>query len=201
LLLSLFPRVAIPFVLAILLGTPGPAPAADSLAGQLLVAAPGMSDPRFAETVILVVRHDNTGAMGIVINRPVAAMSLDDLLSSIGQPPVGAEEEIVIHTGGPMQQQVGFLLHSPDYKTEGTLRVTDQIAMTSRPEMITDMAAGKGPRQFLLAFGYAGWGPGQLEGEMMHGDWFAVPTDTAIVFDDDDSTKWQRASERRGVDL
>lgn len=196
-----FPRVAALFILATVLSAPEPVMAADSLAGQLLVASPSMSDPSFAQTVILMVRHDSTGAMGIVINRPVAEMSLDDLLSSTGQAPSGSDQRIVIHAGGPVQQQLGFLLHSTDYATEDTLKITDQIALSSRPEVMADLAGGKGPRQYLLAFGYAGWGPGQLEGEMMHGDWFTVPIDPAIVFDDDDLAKWPRAAGRRGIDL
>lgn len=180
-----------------------PATAADgnSLAGQLLVAAPGMPDPRFAETVIFMVRHDRTGAMGIVVNRPVGMVSLEELLSSTGQDLDGIQGEIVVRTGGPVGQDMGFLLHSTDYKTEGTIQITERIAMSGRPEVMADVARGKGPRRFLLAFGYAGWSAGQLEREMSHADWFGVPADDAIVFDDNDMTKWQRASSRRGIDL
>jgi putative transcriptional regulator len=185
------------------LAPPLPAVAADgnSLAGQLLVAGPGMPDPRFAETVIFMLRHDSTGAMGIVINRPVGVMSLEDILRSTGQDPQGVEGEIIVHTGGPVGPELGFLLHSTDYKTEGTLQITERIAMSGRPEVMADVARGKGPRLLLLAFGYAGWSAGQLEGEMTHANWFSVPADEAIIFDDNDSTKWQRAAARRGIDL
>lgn len=190
-------------ILALLAALATPAAAADetSLAGQLLVAAPGMADPRFAETVIFMIRHDRTGAMGIVVNRPVGIMSLENILSSTGQDPKGAEGEIIVHTGGPVGQELGFLLHSTDYKTEGTIQITDRIAMTGRPEVMADVAKGKGPRLLLLAFGYAGWSAGQLEGEMTHAAWFSVPADEAIIFDDNDATKWRRASARRGIDL
>lgn len=191
--LTLMAVLALPF--------PGATADGNSLAGQLLVAAPGIPDPRFAETVILMVRHDKTGAMGIVVNRPVGVLSLDDLLSSTGQNPQGAEGEIIIHTGGPVGQELGFLLHSTDYKTEGTIQITEHIAMSGRPEVMADIANGKGPRQFLLAFGYAGWSAGQLESEMSQAAWFGVPADEAIIFDDNDLTKWQRASARRGIDL
>ena len=202
-LLSFFLRIAAIVTLVAALAAPPSAAAADanSLAGQLLVAAPGMSDPRFAETVIFMVRHDRTGAMGIVINRPVGVMSLEDILSSTGQDPQGAQGEIILHTGGPVGQELGFLLHSSDYKTEGTIQITDRIAMTGRPEVMADVAKGKGPRLLLLAFGYAGWSAGQLEDEMMRADWFSVPADEAIIFDDNDATKWQRASAKRGIDL
>ena len=198
----LFSRITALLVLAVAFALPWPAATAgETLAGKLLVAAPGMPDQRFAETVIFMVRHDSTGAMGIVVNRPVGVLSLDDLLSSTGQDPQGAEGEIIIHTGGPVGQDLGFLLHSTDYKTEGTIQITDRIAMSGRPEVMVDVAKGKGPRQFMLAFGYAGWSAGQLEGEMSHADWFSVPADEAIIFDDNDMTKWQRASSRRGIDL
>lgn len=200
---SLVSRFIAMLTLAAALALPVPEAVADgnSLTGQLLVAAPGMPDPRFAETVIFMVRHDQTGAMGIVVNRPVGVLSLEDLLSSTGQDPRGAEGEMIIHTGGPVGPDMGFLLHSTDYKTEGTIQITDRIAMSGRPEAMADIAKGKGPRQFLLAFGYAGWSPGQLENEMSHAAWFSVPPDEAIIFDDDDMTKWQRASARRGIDL
>ncbi|MGE0094248.1 MAG: YqgE/AlgH family protein [Alphaproteobacteria bacterium] len=200
---SLLPRIAAILVLAATFALSWTAAAEDgnSLAGQLLVAAPGMPDPRFAETVIFMVRHDRTGAMGIVINRPVGIMSLEDVLSSTGQDSQGVKGEIIVHTGGPVGQELGFLLHSIDYKTEGTIQITDRIAMSGRPEVIADVARGKGPRLLLLAFGYAGWSAGQLEGEMTHADWFSVPADEAIIFDDNDATKWQRASARRGIDL
>lgn len=171
------------------------------LTGQLLVAAPSMPDPRFAETVIFMVRHDSTGAMGIVVNRPVGVAALADLLKSTGQDATGVEGDIIVRTGGPVGQELGFLLHSTDYKTEGTIQVTDRIAMSGRPEVLADVAKGKGPRRVLLAFGYAGWSPGQLESEMMEGSWVTAPADDAIVFDDADATKWQRASARRGIDL
>lgn len=198
---SFLARIATILALLAALAAPGAAADEKSLAGQLLVAAPGMSDSRFAETVIFMIRHDRTGAMGIVVNRPVGIMSLEDILSSTGQNPTGAKGEIIVHTGGPVGQELGFLLHSTDYKTEGTIQITDRIAMTGRPEVMADVARGKGPRLLLLAFGYAGWSAGQLEGEMMHTDWFSVPADEAIIFDDNDTTKWQRASTRRGIDL
>lgn len=199
----LLSRIAAILLLAVTFALPGTAAAEDGnfLTGKLLVAAPGMPDPRFAETVIFMVRHDRTGAMGIVINRPVGIMSLEDVLRSTGQDSQGVEGEIIVHTGGPVGQELGFLLHSIDYKTEGTIQITDRIAMSGRPEVMADVARGKGPRLLLLAFGYAGWSAGQLEGEMTHADWFSIPADDAIIFDDNDATKWQRASARRGIDL
>jgi putative transcriptional regulator len=200
---SLLPRITAILALMAMLAPPLPAVAAEgnSLAGQLLVAAPGMPDPRFAETVIFMVRHDRTGAMGIVINRPVGVMSLEEILSSTGQDPQDAEGEIIVHTGGPVGPELGFLLHSTDYQTEGTIQITERIAMSGRPEVMADVARGKGPRLLLLAFGYAGWSAGQLEGEMTHANWFSVPSDEAIIFDNNDATKWQRAAARRGIDL
>lgn len=172
-----------------------------SIAGQLLIASPSMGDPRFAETVIFMVKHDKGGAMGIVVNRPVAVAPLAEMLEATGQDATGVEGQIVVRTGGPVEQRLGFMLHSTDYKTEDSIQVTDRIALSTRPEVLADVAQGKGPRRLLLAFGYAGWGPGQLEGEMARRDWVTAPADDAIVFDDADVTKWQRASARRGIDL
>lgn len=200
---SLLAKTAAALALLAALAMPPSAIAAkgDFLTGELLVAAPSMPDPRFAETVIFMVRHDSTGAMGIVVNRPVGVAALADLLKSTGQDATGVEGNIIVRTGGPVGQELGFLLHSTDYKTEGTIQVTDRIAMSGRPEVLADVAKGKGPRRVLLAFGYAGWSPGQLESEMIEGSWVTAPADDAIVFDDADATKWQRASARRGIDL
>ncbi len=173
----------------------------ESTTGQLLVAAPSMPDSRFAKTVIYMVRHDEAGAMGLVVNRPMGEVSFASLLEGLGIEADDAEGTIRIHYGGPVEYGQGFVLHSPEYVGEGTLVVDNGLALTSKADVVRDIAAGEGPRQSLVAFGYAGWAPGQLDAEMARDDWIAVPADAALVFDDQYEDKWRRALALRGVDL
>ncbi len=170
---------------------------AASFAGQFLVAAPDRGDPRFAETVILMVRHDETGAFGIVINRPVETRSLASLLEALGDKQPSAKGEVQIYAGGPVEPGVGFVVHSAEYHLASTVAIDGQVAVTSNAEVLRDMGAGKGPAQTLVAFGYAGWGPGQLENEMAQHAWFTEPEDPKLLFDPDRAGLWQRALDRR----
>jgi putative transcriptional regulator len=176
-------------------------PQPGGLAGQFLVAAEEMGDPRFVRTVILVIRHDATGAMGLVVNRPVGEVPMARLLEGIGLDATGVRGEVRLHYGGPVEPQQGLTLHSPEYTIDGTLRVTGDIAVTGNPEVLRAIGAGRGPKRYLVALGYAGWAPGQLEGEMKAGGWVAVPADAALTFDENYDTKWQRAMARRQVVL
>jgi putative transcriptional regulator len=170
---------------------------ATSLAGQFLVAAPDMGDPRFSETVILMVKHDETGAFGIVINRPVETRSLASLLKDLGDKSPTAKGDVKIYAGGPVEPQIGFVVHSADYHGAGTIEIDGQVAVTSNAEVLRDMGAGKGPAKTLVAFGYAGWGPGQLENELAQHAWFTEPEDPELLFDPDRATLWKRALDRR----
>ncbi len=173
----------------------------NGLSGQLLVASPEMRDPRFAGTVIFMVRHDSHGAMGLVINRLLGSGSVAELLRVFGLEDDDAKGTIRMHYGGPVEPQYGFVLHSTDYARDGTILVNKDVAMTSEVEVLRAISRGKGPRRSLFAFGYAGWGPGQLEGELARKAWITVPADKGILFDDDLDSKWQRAMARRGFDL
>ena len=173
----------------------------DWLAGQLLVATQKMADPRFAQTVIYMVRHDQSGALGLVVNKPVAEVPLADLLRDMNLDPTGADGIIRLRQGGPVQPNLGFVLHSADYVGEDTLVVDGSVAMTARSHVFQAMVDGSGPERSLIALGYSGWAPGQLEGEIERGSWFTVPADVDLVFDDDDASKWQRALALRRVDL
>ena len=135
-----------------------------SLAGQFLIATPEMQDPRFAETVVMMIRHNRDGAMGIVINRPVGELALSGLLDAIGEKGDAASGTVPVVQGGPVQLELGFVLHSTDYRQPETIDVTAGIAMSASPQIFRDIAAKAGPKQSLIAFGYAGGGPGQLEG-------------------------------------
>ena len=178
-----------------------PAPASESVAGQLLVATRKMGDPRFAETVIYMVKHDASGAMGVVVNQPMGDISAAELLDQLGVDNQGVSGSIRLHYGGPVEARQGFVLHSADYVGDETLVVDGTVAMTRDREIIRDMASGAGPQRSLLAFGYAGWGAGQLESEFMTGAWITVPADEALVFDDDYDGKWRRAMARRAIEL
>jgi len=172
-----------------------------SLAGQLLIATPAMGDPRFQNTVLVMIRHNKDGAMGVVINRPLGEQSLARLLEAIGEKSDGAAGNIQVFSGGPVQPELGFVLHSTDYRRTGTLDITGEMALTATPEIFRDIAAKAGPKKVLLAFGYAGWGPGQLENEIAHNAWYTAPLDSKLVFDEDRDRVWELAVERRTRDL
>ena len=169
--------------------------------GQLLVASPTMVDPRFVQTVILMVRHDRNGALGIVINRPLGDRPLAKLLEALGDKEAGVTGTVRIFAGGPVQPDIGFVLHSADYHRAETVDIDGHVAMTSSREILRDIGNQRGPNKSLIAFGYAGWAPGQLEGELAHGFWFTTPQDAKLVFDDDRDAVWDHAMKRRTQDL
>ena len=170
------------------------------LTGQLIIAMPGMLDPRFTRTVIYLCAHNAEGAMGLVVNRLVGSITFPDLLEQLDIDNSGVKEEIWVHFGGPVESGRGFVLHSSDYRQEGTLEVNDSISMTATIDILRDMAAGGGPRHSLLALGYAGWGPGQLDSEIQANGWLHVEPDEDLVFDADLDGKWERAIAKLGFD-
>lgn len=169
------------------------------LAGSLLVATEKMGDPRFARSVIYLVSHDGDGAMGVIVNQPLGEGPIATLLDKLGIDNDGVEGDIVVRYGGPVREGLGFVLHSTDYVVDDTLVVDDKIALTAQSEILREIGSGRGPRESMLIFGYAGWGPGQLEGEISAGAWITVPSDKALIFDDDDGSKWRRAIDERGI--
>jgi putative transcriptional regulator len=171
------------------------------LTGQLLVAMPQMRDPRFARSVIYMCAHSADGAMGLVVNRRVGSLTFDDLLKQLSIGPNKRNDEIRVHFGGPVEQGRGFVLHSSDYLQTGSLRVDDAVALTATLDILKEMAAGGGPRKSLLALGYAGWGPGQLDAEIQANGWLSVTSDEALVFDDHLDNKWERAIGKIGIDF
>ncbi len=170
------------------------------LTGQLLIAMPSMQDTRFARTVIYMCAHNSQGAMGLVINRLAGAVTFPDLLHQLGIEGQGADKEIRVHFGGPVETGRGFVLHSGEYRHESTLEVAGQVALTATIDILQDIAKGHGPRRSLLALGYAGWGPGQLDHEIHANGWLHVDADEDLVFDDDLDGKWERAIGKLGVD-
>jgi putative transcriptional regulator len=193
--------ILLPATLYAALPTPAEAPEQQFLTGQLLIASPTMGDPRFLQTVILMVRHDRNGALGIVINRPIGDRPLARLLEALGENDPGVAGTVRIFAGGPVQPDIGFVLHSTDYHRSDTLDIDAHVAMTSSREILRDIGNQRGPNKSLIAFGYAGWAPGQLEGEFAHGFWYTTPQDANLVFDDDRDDVWDHAMKRRTQDL
>src|SRR5690348_3294796 len=152
-----------------------------SLAGQLLIAAPTIGDPRFAHTVILMLRHDKEGAFGIVINRPVGERSIATLLEATGDNDPDVVGSVQVFAGGPVQPELGFVVHSAEYRRTETLDVDGHVAMTASREVLRDIGHHQGPKKSLFALGYAGWGPGQIEGELARRDWFTTPEEPRLV--------------------
>ena len=169
--------------------------------GRLLVASPGMRDPRFAKTVIYMLRHDQAGAIGLVIDRLAGSRPLAEVLGWLGLKTNDAPGVVQVHWGGPVGIDQGMVLHSGDYRRPATQQVTDAVAFTAEPEALRDIAAGIGPRRHLFAFGYAGWAPRQLEAELAQDAWVTVPADEELLFDEELSSKWRRAMARHGVEL
>ncbi len=172
-----------------------------SLAGQLLIASPRMSDPRFQRTVILMVRHGKEGALGIAINRPVDERPLASLLEKLGEKDAAVAGNVQIFAGGPVQPEMGFVVHTVDYKRPGTFVINGRFSMTQSLEVLRDMGQKRGPQKALVAFGYAGWAPGQLEAELDGEAWFVAPADTQLVFDEARDKVWEQAMARRPRDL
>ncbi len=173
-----------------------------SMTGQLLVAMPQMMDPRFARSVVYICAHsDDEGAMGLVINKPVGSLTLDELLTHLKLDPSRTNQPQPVHFGGPVEPGRGFVLHTSDYREDATLLVGDEFAVTATLDILRAIGRGEGPRRNLLALGYAGWAPGQLDAEIQANGWLSVAADTDLVFDADFHAKWQRALGKLGIDL
>ncbi|RME18153.1 MAG: YqgE/AlgH family protein [Alphaproteobacteria bacterium] len=173
----------------------------ESLAGKFLIAMPAMGDPRFAHSLIMMCAHSAEGAMGLIVNRRVPKLALDDLLEQLDIPKGPGSGGVPVHFGGPVEGGRGFVLHSTDYPGhEGTIRINADFAMTATRDVLVDIAAGRGPRRVIAALGYSGWGPGQLESELRQNAWLTADADPDIVFDSDDLAKWERALRALGID-
>lgn len=174
-----------------------------NLTGNLLIAMPGMGDPRFDRTVVLICSHDEDGAMGLVINRPAADLRFLDLIEQTGLPtPEGGmgAADMPVHAGGPVEPGRGFVLHSRDYDTNSsTLTVSNSFGMTATRDVLEDIAKGNGPVKALLALGYSGWSSGQLEGEIGANGWLTAEANADLVFNTPDPSKWEAALGTLGI--
>ena len=172
-----------------------------SLTNQLLIAMPGMVDPNFSTTVTLICEHNDEGALGIVINRPLELKlaGLFEQLDVKDPDPQAADRPVLM--GGPVGPERGFVLHDPGDTYENSLEVSNDIHLTLSRDVIDAMATGAGPRKSLVALGYAGWEPGQLENEMLANSWLSVPATSEIVFDTPFDDRWMSAARLLGIDI
>ena len=178
---------------------PGSGSPAATLVGRFLVAAPSMPDERFQKSVVFICKHDEDGALGIIVNNKVEGLPLGQVYKQLGIDVSPAAAERAVLFGGPVDTARGLVLHSADYKREGeTLLIEGGMALTASLEILKDMAGGSGPKDAWLALGHSGWAPGQLDLEMQDNAWLVVDGDPALVFDDDFAAKWQRALDRLG---
>jgi putative transcriptional regulator len=163
------------------------------MTGQLLIAMPSMTTPHFSQAVIYVCAHTPDGAMGIVLNRPLASPSFGDLLEQLEVAPVPPVRRIELFRGGPVDAARGFVLHTADWTGDGSLMVDGDVALTASLDVLKAIADGGGPQRGFLALGYAGWGPGQLDREMQDNAWLSAPASVDLLFDSGHETKWRRA--------
>ncbi len=172
----------------------------DSLAGSFLLSTPQMPDPRFAEQVIYICAHSHEGAMGVAVNKPYPELSFEEVLIS-HHLPVSPEFQVPVYRGGPVELSAGFVLYQSDYSTEQQLEISPSIFLSRENKVLKDIANHCGPEKFLFIVGYAGWGPGQLEQELISQGWLTIPAEDSIIFDVPDELKWQRAALHYGIDI
>ncbi len=163
-----------------------------SFAGELLIASPSMRDP-FDHAVVLVAQHNHNGALGLVINRPLGRRPIAALLQALGADASGVTGSVRIFAGGPVGRNTAFVLHSADYQSASTVDIDGRVALSDAADVLRDIGLGKGPSKRLVAFGYAGWAPSQLDDEIARGAWVTVQEDPALVFDDDRARVWTDA--------
>jgi putative transcriptional regulator len=169
------------------------------LSGQFLLAMPGMGDPRFEKAVIAMCVHDENGALGIGLGRIVPRITFHDLLKQLDIDP-GVAPDVPIHLGGPVEPQRGFLLHSTEWGGPESIQVGDRWTLSATLEILRAIAEGRGPRRWLAALGYAGWGAGQLEEELCGNGWFATAGSEALLYDSDVNSRWATAFRSAGID-
>ena len=176
-------------------------PNAPFLTGKVLVASPGMLDPRFFEAVIFLCSHTSDGAMGIMVNKPAMNLNFNQLLQRLGISVNISDNQKEIYVGGPVEIERGFVLHSSDYEIPDlTIKIND-YSFTVSVEILKDIMAGKGPKNSILALGYAGWGPGQLETEIMEDGWLVAEPDQELIFSEKYMEKWNLGINKLGIKL
>ncbi|SVB06717.1 uncharacterized protein METZ01_LOCUS159571 [marine metagenome] len=171
-----------------------------NLTGQIIVSMPSLEDERFYKTVIYMCAHSSEGSMGIIINKKIDYDLYPDLLQQLGIDKPLNNKKLFIRYGGPVESGRGFVLHSDDIVRKETLSIDKGVALTSTAEFFDDLSKGKGPKKSILALGYAGWQPGQLEYEILQNSWMSLSVDNSFLFDDEVSRKWSQAYKIMGID-
>ena len=171
-----------------------------NLTGQIIVSMPSLEDERFYKTVIYICAHSSEGSMGIIINKKIDYDLYPDLLQQLGIDKPLNNKKLFIRYGGPVESGRGFVLHSDDMIRKETLNINKGVALTSTAEFFDDLSKGKGPKNSILALGYSGWQPGQLEYEIMQNSWMSLSVDNSFLFDDEVSRKWSQAYKLMGID-
>jgi putative transcriptional regulator len=175
-------------------------PVIDNLTGSFLLSTPKMPDPRFMEQVILICAHGQEGAMGVAVNKPHESLRVSDILNSSKLPlPDGPLPPVYI--GGPVDLEAAFILYGNDFDTDNKVEISEHLAISREIKLLEEISRGHGPKQYLLILGYAGWGPGQLEAELVADGWLSLPGDEQIIFQVEDDLKWQRAAIAYGIDI
>ena len=171
------------------------------LEGQLLIAMPLMMDPRFERSVVFICSHSADGAMGIVVNKPINSLSFPELLKQLEIKTNVCNEKIQVYFGGPVEGARGFVLHSSDYTKDSTVLIKNELALSANVDILKAIAEGKGPKNSLLALGYAGWSAGQLDQEIQENGWLTIAANKEIIFHKDNKIKWKSAAASLGVDI
>ena len=196
-------REAVMLMLRMAQSSPRSAKSGESfLEGKILIAMPGMPDPRFEKSVIFMCAHSAEGAMGLIINKPIDGLLFGELVDKLGIGMKAGRNDAPILFGGPVQMGRGFVLHSADYASEeSTLPLTPEISLTATVDILRAISAGRGPEKSVLALGYAGWDEGQIEAEILANGWIHCDADAGLVFDTDYKSRWQKAFASLGADI
>ena len=182
-------------VLLLSLGTSAQNQSDASVKGKFLVAAGKMGDPRFHKSVIYMLEHDSEGAMGLIINKVVGELQVGELLSRMGEEIPTSDKALQLYFGGPVEMERPFLLHTTDIMFDSSTKIADGVAMSGHPEVLRAIAEGRGPRGYVFAVGYSGWGPNQLEGEMSRGDWVVLEATPSAIFSENPEKTWEKLME------
>ena len=170
-----------------------------SFSNHFIISMPHMNDPIFSKSLIYICEHDNDGSMGLIINKPMISENAADIIQQTGLAKIEPTPDI--YFGGPVNLEMGLILHDANYNIEGTLSISKSVALTSNKQIVLDLKNGGGPDEFRFSFGYAGWGKGQIEREIENGDWLLMPADDDFIFSIPNTDKWKKAASKFGIDI